>query len=153
GPVVSVPARRGFGTTLIEKSLAAHGGDVSIQYNAAGVMCEIMLPIRERGELREEAAKNIIRMATPHAVSRTAADGPDLEGKRVLVVEDEPLIAMDIAATLSEAGCIVVGPASTDEKARQLIEEKALDLALLDANLNGKPAEDVAALLTRRGIP
>jgi PAS domain S-box-containing protein len=47
GPTVTVPQSRGFGTTLIEKSLDAHGAATSIRYEAEGVTCEIMLPLPE----------------------------------------------------------------------------------------------------------
>ncbi|WEX07683.1 PAS domain S-box protein [Chelativorans sp. AA-79] len=152
GPPVEVPTRRGFGTSLIEKSLAAHGGEVSIHYRAEGVRCEIMLPIPDRAQPQGGGFMDPLKAMSPRA--RTEKEAlPDLGGKRVLVVEDESLIAMDIASTLSEAGCIVVGPAATPEKAHQLIAEGGYDAALLDANLSGEQVGDLAAELTRRGVP
>ena len=47
GPPVSVPSRQGFGTTLIERSLLAHGGKVLIEFAGDGLSCEIVLPLRE----------------------------------------------------------------------------------------------------------
>jgi len=72
---------------------------------------------------------------------------------RVLVVEDEPLVAIDVASTLSKAGCRVVGPAATLEKAKELVETGDLELAILDANLAGESVDEVASELARRGIP
>ncbi len=56
---------------------------------------------------------------------------------QVLVVEDEPIIAMDTAEMLTEAGHEVTGPASTAEEAVRLAESTAPDLALIDINLCG----------------
>ena len=57
-----------------------------------------------------------------------------LAGKRFLVVEDEPLIALDIAASLEGAGANVVGRSGTGEEALALIEGTRLDAAVLDAS-------------------
>src|SRR5690606_21729062 len=72
---------------------------------------------------------------------------------RILVVEDEPLVGMDIALVLSEAGCEVIGPAVSIEEARSLIATSEVDAALLDANLGGQPVDDLAAELKRRATP
>lgn len=72
---------------------------------------------------------------------------------KILLVEDEALIAMDIADTLSEAGHEVVGPAATVSQARRLIAENVdLQFALLDVNLRGEPAYPVADMLNERGV-
>jgi CheY-like chemotaxis protein len=76
-----------------------------------------------------------------------------LEGLCILIVEDEPLIAMDVSDTLVEMGCVVVGPAATLDKARELIDTAKFDMALLDANLAGDPVDELAAALSRRNIP
>jgi DNA-binding response OmpR family regulator len=72
---------------------------------------------------------------------------------RVLVVEDEPFVAMDIAAILSNAGWKVVGPAGSVRRALKLIEEQPCEAAILDANLNGESAAPIAETLQSRGIP
>jgi len=151
GPAVDVPQRRGFGTTLIGKSLASHGGEVSIRYEAKGVTCEIMLPILEHPP--GQSLFGAIQTTTSNYAPHGPVTGSHAEGKRVLVVEDEPIIAMDIATTLSEAGCKVVGPAANLEKARELIADAEFDIALLDANLSGDRVDELAAELTRKGIP
>jgi DNA-binding response OmpR family regulator len=72
---------------------------------------------------------------------------------KVLVVEDEPFVALDVAATLSTAGWEVVGPAFSVERALQLIEQKGCDAAVLDTNLSGESAAPVAEALQTRSIP
>lgn len=145
GPPVSVPSSHGFGTTLIEKSLGAHGGRATVHYRAEGVACDIRLPISERSGAFAGPARE--------AVSPTRASGSALHGKRVLVVEDEALIAMDIATTFEDAGATVIGPASTIEQAQALVASTTIDAALLDANLAGNPIDELAEALAARGVP
>ncbi|HUE47162.1 MAG TPA: response regulator [Aestuariivirgaceae bacterium] len=76
-----------------------------------------------------------------------------MAGQRLLVVEDELLVALDIESILSEAGMAVVGPASSAGEALKLIADTPLDAALLDANLSGEPIDAVAQALSERGIP
>ncbi|MBC7985691.1 MAG: response regulator [Sphingomonadaceae bacterium] len=76
-----------------------------------------------------------------------------LEGKRILVVEDEPLIAMMVEDMLHDFGAIVIGPAASVAEALALIEEAVLDAALLDVNLRGERSDAVADALEARGVP
>jgi DNA-binding NtrC family response regulator len=81
-------------------------------------------------------------------------EGAMLAGCRVLVVEDEALVAADIGAMLLEAEGILVGPAASVSEARQLIREGvALDAALLDVNLGDGVVTPVLEALSARGIP
>jgi CheY-like chemotaxis protein len=75
------------------------------------------------------------------------------EGKRILVVEDEPLVAMLLEEMLLELGCQVVGPAFSIAEASRMAEEEALDAAVLDVNVNGEWSYSVAAILTARAVP
>ena len=69
---------------------------------------------------------------------------------RILVVEDEALIAMDLQALLEEAGYSVLGPANSCEAALAIIEKDEPDVALLDVNLGRSDAFGVAAVLVER---
>jgi len=80
-------------------------------------------------------------------------DRPDLRGCKVLVVEDEMMIAMLIEDMLEELGCELIGPASKVERALELIASKTIGIALLDVNLDGQATDAVAYELQRRGIP
>jgi DNA-binding response OmpR family regulator len=72
---------------------------------------------------------------------------------RVLVVEDEALIALDIAQHLIDAGFGVVGPATSVAKAFALIRGEGCDLAVLDFNLREETAEPIAVELRARNTP
>ena len=80
-----------------------------------------------------------------------------LQGQRVLVVEDEALIAMLVAEGLSDAGAEVVGPAFSVNKALGLIEcaasDGGLSAAVLDINLGGAAVSPVADRLAALGVP
>jgi CheY-like chemotaxis protein len=74
-------------------------------------------------------------------------------GRRVLIVEDEAVIAGLIETILSEAGYSIVGPVATLEGALATIERQRLDAALLDIRINGHDAYAVADVLMKRRIP
>jgi DNA-binding response OmpR family regulator len=72
---------------------------------------------------------------------------------RVLVVEDEAILAIDIAGQLSDAGFETVGPATCVAVALKLINEEGCDAAVLDFNLRDETAEPIACELQARGTP
>ena len=76
-----------------------------------------------------------------------------LQGKRVLVVEDEALITMLFEDILGDFACEVVGPAMNIRQATELAEAAEIDIAILDVNLNGEPSFPVASKLRSRGVP
>jgi DNA-binding response OmpR family regulator len=69
------------------------------------------------------------------------------------VVEDEPLVAIEIAHILKKAGFDVIDPARSVAPALSLIEERGCDAAVLDINLGGETSEPVAWRLLTRGAP
>ena len=75
------------------------------------------------------------------------------ERLRILIVEDEMLVAMNIEDMLLELGHEVAGIASRLEPALALAREGAFDVAMLDVNLAGEPSFPVADMLLGRGIP
>lgn len=79
---------------------------------------------------------------------------PDLAGWRILVVEDEYLIAMDLADRLGDLGAEVIGPAGSVAQALEIVESGAcrIDGAVLDVNLRDERVYPVADALTARGV-
>ena len=69
------------------------------------------------------------------------------------MLEDEALIALDLAATLTDAGWEVVGPAGSVAAARRLLEAGDPDLACLDLNLGSETSHGLARDLRARGVP
>lgn len=75
-------------------------------------------------------------------------------GRRVLVVEDEALIALEIESSLLALGVDVVGPTGSLATAMKLADDPTLDAAILDVNIRGgQKVYPVAELLAARGIP
>lgn len=77
----------------------------------------------------------------------------DLRGKRILVVEDEFLVALEAASMLAELGATVVGPAYRADEALHYATTEALDAAVLDINLGTCTSDKVADALRDRGVP
>jgi len=111
------------------------------------------LPLSPSGEAGELPAGVLPGAASlPRPKLRFEKSGR-LAGRRFLVVEDEPLVALEIAADLEAAGAVVAGPAGTVKAALQILESVPLDGALLDGNLRGEPVDEVGVALTRRNVP
>jgi len=146
GAPVTPPTKHGFGATLIEQSLIAHGSDVRMEFRPSGLICTISLPL-PRMDPGLTLALGPAEISAPARLTQTLA------GKRILIVEDEPLIAMTLRDHLEDAGCLVVGPAHTLARARALVEAGAFDAVLLDGNLSGDHVDEIAARLDQIGAP
>jgi CheY-like chemotaxis protein len=83
-----------------------------------------------------------------------ATETPATQAKRVLVVEDEPMIRILLEDMLGELGYTVAAEAARiEEEALEATKNADFDVAILDANLNGEPALPVADALVARGTP
>ena len=82
-------------------------------------------------------------------------DGRPLAGRRILVVEDDFLIAETLAEVLAAAGALVAGPVSTAGEAHAALAEpgSAVDAAVLDIDLHGQKSYGIADAMILRGIP
>lgn len=78
---------------------------------------------------------------------------PALQGRKILVVEDEWLIAQHLAMLLEDMGCEVVGPVGKVDQAIEKIAAETIDCALLDANLNGTSSSPIVDALVAAGLP
>ncbi|MHA6346447.1 PAS domain S-box protein [Roseivivax sp. CAU 1761] len=147
GSAISPPERKGFGSILIEKGLQSLGGEASVTYADEGLRCRIWLPLPKEDSTISAKLRDVARKPTDHP-------GGLLDiCNRILVVEDDALIAMDLAEALRERGWVVVGPASKHDEALRLIDEEAIDAALLDATLGGRNVEEIARALSVKGVP
>lgn len=80
------------------------------------------------------------------------SDG-DLNGLRILVVEDEAAISLLLEDMLLDFGCEVIGPAARLSAALEAVAQEQVDLAILDVNVAGEPIYPVAEALAQRSIP
>ena len=75
------------------------------------------------------------------------------EALRILLVEDEMLVAMLLEDMLTESGHTVIGPVAKLDKAVEAARDESIDLAILDVNLHGHEVFPVAEVLAARQIP
>src|SRR5262249_48100413 len=119
-----------------------------------GLTCEIKLPLPKAGRPSIGGYPAQPRVMAAASVPPPQEEQPGkLDGKRILVIEDEPLVAMDLESSLTSAGCEVVGPAGTIEEAKSLAADGPFDAALLDVNLAGHAVDEIAAALTQKNCP
>ena len=146
GPLVhGPPTRRGFGTTVLEATIEHQlDGTTTLDWTPAGLRCRIEVPGSHVVPARPAKAPEATRVGPPR--------GAALEGRRVLVVEDESVLAMGVVRALAAAGGVVVGPVARVTSALSLVNDP-LDVAVLDLNLRGESSLPVAEALLSRGIP
>lgn len=148
GPLVDEPTRKGFGTALIERSLKAEGGSASADYAADGVRWTLTLP---QGPRIGRVAQGQGRRDSTDSKGAVGATG--IAGRTFLIVEDEPLVAMELVGLLEDHGAIVLAVAATIQEALDVVDKGGFDAALLDGNLQGEPVDIVAAALSCGAIP
>jgi PAS domain S-box-containing protein len=150
GPAVSVPKQKGFGSTLISTVTARQlNGSVNVTFDPAGIIAKVRLPAEIVRPARGEPAESREKLDS-------AVEGTEEKSERgkILVVEDEVLIAMQMAEVLSEAGWDVIGPATGIAQALSLLTTQGPpDVAVLDVNLDGEMVGPLAENLRGAGIP
>ena len=78
---------------------------------------------------------------------------PSLEGHRIMVAEDELLLALELKRMLEGWACTVLGPVPSVSRALALLAQETPDAVLLDLNLKGESATPLAAALAERAVP
>ncbi len=161
GPVVSPPGRRGFGSTLLERVTGRElGGVASLEFRPEGLRAVLTADgsaLAAPAPAPETPPAPAIRPAGSPAdagggASRGGPREPDISGVRVLIVEDAVLLGLELEAGLTECGARVVASAADIDEATRMIDLD-FDVAVLDANLNGRPVTPVARALAKRGVP
>ncbi|MCE7028649.1 HWE histidine kinase domain-containing protein [Jiella avicenniae] len=157
GPPVQPPSRRGFGTTIIERSIPHDlGGEVSIEYHLAGIRGRFLLPPQSFWLADETNTKTHSPGEEDAALSNEAMQpltDARLAGKCALIVEDNMIISLDAEQMLLDNGAARVMTAMSVREAKRIVENEALDIALLDVNLGGETSFALAPILKQRGIP
>ena len=148
GPPVKPPARRGFGSTIIERSIPYElDGEATVEYKLGGVQARFCVPARfiewQKGTAPQST--EVTRKTPPENLGALPA--------RVLLVEDSMLIALDTEDCLSDLGVETIDVESSVATALDAIAKKQPDLAILDYNLGKESSERVAEELARLGVP
>jgi CheY-like chemotaxis protein len=93
------------------------------------------------------------RVKESKTVTEIVMSDGDLNGLRILVVEDEAAISLLLEDMLLDFGCEVIGPAARLSAALDAVARETVDLAILDVNVAGEPIYPVAEALAQRSIP
>jgi PAS domain S-box-containing protein len=148
GPPVEAPATQGYGTRVISASIERQlGGRAVFDWRREGLHCAMTIPRSDRVEERKFAGP-----AQPGKEHAAAIPKP-VSGNRILLVEDEALVAMMMRDSLVELGFSVVGPFDRAADALACAADEPLDAAILDVNLGGDLVYPVAERLARRDVP
>jgi light-regulated signal transduction histidine kinase (bacteriophytochrome)/CheY-like chemotaxis protein len=146
GPPVKAPTRRGFGSTVIERSIPHDlNGESELEFTLAGVKARFVIPSAYARRPTQEA-KEVGESEIP-AVSDDALPND------VLLVEDNIIIALDTEETLLRLGIKSVRIAGSIAHAINAIEERAPEFALLDVNLGSEHSFEIAEVLAKRNVP
>ena len=148
GPKITPPSRRGYGSRAIVAGIERQlGGAVDFDWQPGGLRCTLSVPHN-----LDSAKINPFHLRQANGeVQQAISTDPD--DKRVLLVEDEPLVSMMLADMLSAFGHKVDGPYSRFSDALFAAETNNLQAGILDVNLGGEKTYAVANILTNRRIP
>ena len=151
GPPVKPPTRRGFGSTIIERSIPYElKGEAALKFKLPGLEASFMIPARYIAEIEETDASQ-----APNQES----EAKELEAQtstlpeHVLVVEDSMIIALDTEESLKRLGIHKVSVTSSVAGALEAIKTQRPDFAILDYNLGTESSVPVASALSEAGVP
>jgi DNA-binding response OmpR family regulator len=119
----------------------------------SGVTCKLKLPLGKTGRPEVDVALGELSEPSRAPVRQTDRRTLTFEGQKILIVEDEPLLAMELETNLAALGCKTLRSTATLNSAREAIGHSECDAALVDVNLAGLPADELAVMLTKKGIP
>ena len=149
GPSTGHPATPGFGIRMISASVERQlEGEAKFDWRPEGLHCRLAVP---RGDMVEPLARHghahRLLEGKPHLPLQLA------RGNRVLLIEDEILVAMMMRDILTELGLTVVGPFSRLSEAMVAAVHESIDGGIIDVNLGGEFVYPVADVLVAREIP
>ncbi|WP_347301883.1 HWE histidine kinase domain-containing protein [Croceibacterium sp. TMG7-5b_MA50] len=151
GPPVRPPQRRGFGSTIIERSIPYElRGAANLRHKLSGVEADFTIPSRFVQPAGPGAAREPAEGFT--LMERKGSEGTGTM-QHVLVVEDSMIIAMDAEEALLGLGVPRVSVVSSVAGALPMLEQDRPDLALLDFNLGVESSEPIARALDAADIP
>jgi two-component sensor histidine kinase/CheY-like chemotaxis protein len=147
GPPAPHPSTRGFGMKLIGTSIDQQlSGKVEFDWDTPGLRCAISIPLQKSAHPSFQETPKWSEVTNPNLRG-------DVLNPRVLLVEDEALVAMMMQEFLVGLGCCVVGPFATTQAALAAVSDEGLDFAVLDINLGDELVYPVADVLAWRGLP
>ena len=158
GPPVQPPLHAGFGSNLIQQIVEHQlSGKLEHHWGIGGYRLGLTLPesILELASERHSPARTMGKGNGPiPAQQARPTGGASSHLGTLLIVEDEPLLAMQLSKSLTDFGWSIFGVAGSIEEANRILSEhKRPDAAILDVDLAGMPVFPLARSLRRLGIP
>ncbi len=148
-PKTSKPEKLGFGSKVIEASIRRQlGGVIENDWRSDGLRSRLQVPSKHFAPPAAAQAAFAVKALDEPA----AREKVKLNGRRILLVEDEPLVAMMMKEMIGDLGAEVVGPFGTVGEAMAQGADR-LDAAVLDINVAGELVYPLAERLARRGTP
>ena len=149
GPPVAEPDARGFGLTVLQAAASDIAANAGCHFAPQGLIYTLEGPF----ELEHVASQASARPAVGWESAPAAPGAAPSASRRILIVEDEALVAMQLQADLESDGHRVIGPARRLQHGVALAECEDVDLALLDVSLGEETSAAIADALRARRIP
>jgi PAS domain S-box-containing protein len=149
GPPVTQPTTQGFGLTVLKAAASDVGALAECRFERSGFQYSLKGPF---------VMPHTARPHTPrptHAPPAASGNGehPRAPNSRILVIEDEALVALQLQADLESVGHTVIGPARSLQAGLSLVKDSAIDLALVDVSLGRDTSAPIADALIARKVP
>ena len=151
GLPVTVPNRRGFGSSLIAAMMRNLGGTIDKDWQPGGLVCSMRVPLQ-----------HCLHLPAPHSAQSAerseraepaAAQSPALPARNILVFETDAIVAQGFRHLIRVMGGTPVGPVTSQQEALHLARTAPIDVAILEAGLDGSLCRPIADALRDRGIP
>lgn len=154
GPPVSPPSRKGFGTTIISRSVPYDlGGSAQVDYDAKGLHAVFRIPARHISEPRSLNDGRLIKYPRPATGHPQPIPDALLTGHDILLVEDSLIIALDAEDIAQRLGAASVTTAATVDGALEFIDASRPTVAMLDINLGDRNSYPIADRLAELNVP
>jgi PAS domain S-box-containing protein len=149
GPPTLPPSSPGFGTRIITASIEGQlAGQTVFDWRPEGLQCVLSVP---RDDMTPVKGRN--GRASPEAPATAGPATITVTGNRVMIVEDEALVAMALRESLDELGFSVIGPFNRISEAMIALRNNHIDAAVLDVNLGGELIYPLADVLAADHVP
>lgn len=152
GPTVRPARTSGFGQRLIDRTGKLPALSTLLEYPPEGARCHISIALRGASHASRayfHSDRRIVEGRLPSIGRRP----PSLTGRRVLLIEDDPIEALRLEEALADAGYLVVGPAHLPDEIERRLAELAFDIAIISIGPETASAETILDTLAAAGKP
>jgi PAS domain S-box-containing protein len=150
GPPVTEPTTHGFGLTVLRAAASDVGALAECRFERSGFEYSLKGPFVMPHTAPPQAPRPT---EAPQATPPRNGEHPRPSRSRILVIEDEALVALQLQADLESVGHTVIGPARSLQAGLSLVKDATIDLALVDVSLGRETSAPIADELIARKVP